>query len=116
MKRFNLFIILLALVQIAWAQKKFTERLDSIVTDFEYADPSKYVFHYDVDGRLVEQLYYRKLKDGKWGNSEQRLYAYDEQGRVTSITTYSLEEDNVGPSRERFEYDDKGRVSMWTSE
>ena len=116
MKRFNLFLILLALASCGWAQTKYTERLDSIISDVAYAGPSKFVFHYDKEGRLVEQLYYRKLEDGKWMNGDQRLYAYDEKGRVTTVSTYSLEEKNVAPTRERAEYDDKGRISMWTLE
>ena len=115
MKRFNLFLILLALVQVAWAQTKYTERLDSIISDVPGGNPSKYVFHYDEEGRLVEQLFYSKW-DGEWTNGEQRLYVYDEKGRVTTVSTYSLEEKNVEPTRERVEYDDKGRISMWTLE
>ncbi len=89
MKRLNLFLILLALASCAWAQTKarYTERLDSIIK-----------------------------WDGKWANGEQRIYAYDEKGRVTTVTTYSLDEKNVEPSRERVEYDDKGRVSLWVYE
>ncbi|MBO7580832.1 MAG: hypothetical protein J6T38_04855 [Bacteroidaceae bacterium] len=117
MKRFNLFLMALAIFipAVSMAQTKYTERLDSIVTDLEYGLPVKYVFHYDVDGRLVEQLYYGK-RDGKWGDKEQRIFVYDEQGRLTTVTTYSLDEKNVEPSRERVEYDDKGRVSLWVYE
>lgn len=115
MKRFNLFLILLVLASCAWAQTKYTQRLDSIISDVAYGRPSKFVFHYDEEGRLVEQLYYGKW-DGEWANGEQRLYVYDEKGRVTTVSTYSLEEKNVAPTRERVEYDDKGRISMWTLE
>ena len=100
MKRLNLFLILLALASCAWAQTKarYTERLDSIISDEEFGRPSKFVFHYNAEG------------------GEQRIYAYDEKGRVTTVTTYSLDEKNVAPSRERVEYDDKGRVSLWVYE
>ena len=56
MKRFNLFLILLALTSCAWAQTKYTQRLDSIISDVPGGNPSKYVFHYDEEGRLVEQI------------------------------------------------------------
>ena len=117
MKRLNLFLILLALASCAWAQTKarYTERLDSIISDVEFGRPSKFVFHYNAEGQLAELLYYGKW-DGKWANGEQRIYAYDEKGRVTTVTTYSLDEKNVPPSRERVEYNDKGRISMWTLE
>ena len=134
MKRLNLFLILLALASCAWAQTKaryterldsiiawaqtkarYTERLDSIISDVEFGRPSKFVFHYNAEGQLAELLYYGKW-DGKWANGEQRIYAYDEKGRVTTVTTYSLDEKNVEPSRERVEYDDKGRVSLWVYE
>ena len=117
MKRINLFLILLALASCAWAQTKarYTERLDSIISDVEFGRPSKFVFHYNAEGQLAELLYYGKW-DGKWANGEQRIYAYDEKGRVTTVTTYSLDEKNVEPSRERVEYDDKGRVSLWVYE
>ena len=117
MKRLNLFLILLALASCAWAQTKarYTERLDSIISDDEFGRPSKFVFHYNAEGQLAELLYYGKW-DGKWANGEQRIYAYDEKGRVTTVTTYSLDEKNVAPSRERVEYNDKGRISMWTLE
>ena len=117
MKRLNLFLILLALASCAWAQTKarYTERLDSIISDDELGRPSKFVFHYNEEGQLAELLYYGKW-DGKWANGEQRIYAYDEKGRVTTVTTYSLDEKNVAPSRERVEYNDKGRISMWTVE
>ena len=117
MKRLNLFLILLALASCAWAQTKarYTERLDSIISDVEFGRPSKFVFHYNAEGQLAELLYYGKW-DGKWANGEQRIYAYDEKGRVTTVTTYSLDEKNVAPSRERVEYNDKGRISMWTLE
>ena len=115
MKRFNLFLILIVLASCAWAQTKYTQRLDSIISDVPGGDPSKYVFHYDEEGRLVELLFYSK-RNGEWTNGEQQLYVYDEKGRVTTVSTYSLEEKNVAPTRERVEYDDKGRISMWTLE
>ena len=115
MKRFNLFLILLVLASCAWAQTKYTERLDSIVTDFEYGRTVKYVFHYDEEGRLAERLFYA-MWDGKWTNREQRLYSYDENGRVVMETNYSLDEKNVEPSREQVEYDDMGRISLWKYE
>ena len=117
MKRFNLFLMALAIFipAVSMAQTKYTERLDSIISDLAYGSPSKFVFHYDEEGRLVEQLFYSKW-DGKWTNAEQRIYAYDEKGRVTTVSTYSLEEKNVAPTRERVEYDDKGRISLWTLE
>lgn len=115
MKRVSFFLILLALVQVAWAQTKYTQRLDSIISDVAYGRPSKFVFHYDEEGRLVEQLYYGKW-DGEWANGEQRLYSYDESGRVVMKTNYSLDEKNVEPSREQVEYDDMGRISLWKYE
>ena len=115
MKKLSFILILLSLVQVAWAQTKYTERLDSIISDDEFGRPSKFVFHYNEEGQLVELLYYGKW-DGKWANGEQRLYAYDEKGCVTTVTTYSLDEKNVAPSRERVEYNDKGCISMWTLE
>ncbi len=117
MKRFNLFLMALAIFipAVSMAQTKYTERLDSIISDLAYGSPSKFVFHYDEEGRLVEQLFYSKW-DGKWTNAEQRIYAYDEKGRVTTVSTYSLEEKNVAPTRERVEYDDKGRIALWVYE
>ena len=118
MKKLSFILILLALASCTWAQTKahYTERLDSIISDDEFGRPSKFVFHYDEGGRLVEQLYFSKW-DGKWANGEQRLYAYDEKGRVTTVSTYSLEEErNITPIRERVEYNDKGRISSWTLE
>ena len=88
MKRFNLFLMALAIFipAVSMAQTKYTERLDSIISDLAYGSPSKFVFHYDEEGRLVEQLFYSKW-DGKWTNAEQRIYAYDEKGRVTTVST-----------------------------
>lgn len=115
MNKFIFTLVLLAFVQNIEAQTKYTERLDSIISDVAYGSPSKFVFHYDEEGRLVEQLFYGKW-EGQWANEEQRLYTYDEKGRLTTVSTYSLEEKNVAPTRERVEYDDKGRISLWTLE
>ena len=118
MKRLaTLFLFLLPTLGIgAQTKVQYTERLDSIISDDEFGRPSKFVFHYDEGGRLVEQLYFSKW-DSKWANGEQRLYAYDEKGRVTTVSTYSLEEErNITPIRERVEYNDKGRISSWTLE
>ena len=118
MKRLaTLFLFLLPTLGIgAQTKVQYTERLDSIISDDEFGRPSKFVFHYDEGGRLVEQLYFSKW-DGKWADGEQRLYAYDEKGRVTTVSTYSLEEErNITPIRERVEYNDKGRISSWTLE
>ena len=62
MKRFNLFLMALAIFipAVSMAQTKYTERLDSIISDLAYGSPSKFVFHYDEEGRLVEQLFYSK--------------------------------------------------------
>ena len=117
MKKLTLFLMALCLNVLGMQAQKnlYTERLDSIISDVEFGRPSKFVFHYNAEGQLAELLYYGKW-DGKWANGEQRIYAYDEKGRVTTVTTYSLDEKNVAPTRERVEYDDKGRISLWTLE
>ena len=92
MKRFHLFLILLALASSGWAQTKYTERLDSIVT-YEYWMPSnntstkfknylKFEFSYNVKGQ-VEQILYYKWDEGGWSLTNKREYLYDEQGRDT---------------------------------
>ena len=81
----------------AQTRQKYMERLDSIITNVEMGRPSKYVFHYDAEGRLMELIEYGKW-EGKWTNPEQRLYTYDENGRVTTVTTKSLEEGGRGDS------------------
>ena len=60
MKRFNLFLILLALVQVAGAQKnQYTERLDSIVVrDENVPDNSrKFEFSYTEEGKVDARLF-----------------------------------------------------------
>ena len=118
MKRIIWIVILLIGMGNVWAQmpQKYTERLDSIITDLVSGRQSKYVFHYDAEGRLAEMIVHQK-REGKWTEPEQRLYTYDEQGRTTCVTTKSLEDwRNITPFRERAEYDDKGRISLWTYE
>jgi hypothetical protein len=76
---------MLALVQTAWAQTKFTERLDSIVTDESrttYKKVRKFEFGYNAKGQVAQVLYYR-WDEGGWSLTNKREYLYDEQGRDT---------------------------------
>ena len=91
MKRFNLFIILLALVQVAGAQKnQYTERLDSIVMS-DSGNPSikfwKHELGYNTKGQ-VEQVLYSRWKEGGWSLRTKDAYFYDEQGRDTLIAVF----------------------------
>ena len=118
MKKLSFTFILLALVQIAWAQenKQYTERLDSIITSLVFGRPMKYVFHYDNEGRLSEMIEYSRLKE-EWTDPFRSIYTYDENGRITIVTTTSMDEKRGNaPYRERAEYDDKGRLSLWVYE
>lgn len=118
MKRLSFILIMLTLVQVAWAQQdqQHLERLDSIITSLSSGRPTKYVFHYDADGRLTETIEYTRQKE-EWTNPLRSVYTYDENGRVTVVTTTSMEEKRgISPYRERAEYDDKGRLALWVYE
>ena len=94
MKRLNLFLIMLALVQIAWAQTKYTERLDSIVTDESrttYKKVRKFEFGYNAKGQVAQILYY-KWDEGGWSLTNKREYLYDEQGRDTLRVVFLRED------------------------
>ena len=94
MKRFNLFLILLVLVSCGWAQTKFTERLDSIVTDESrttYKKVRKFEFGYNAKGQVAQILYYKWDEDG-WSLTNKREYLYDEQGRDTLRVVFLRED------------------------
>ena len=84
MKRLSFILILLVLVQVAWAQQdqQHLERLDSIITSLSSGRPTKYVYHYDADRRLAETIEYTRRKE-EWANPLMSIYTYDENGRVT---------------------------------
>ena len=90
---------------------KYTERIDSIITDVNMYGMMKYVFLYDAEGLLSEKIAYsQEDMDGKWTVSERRGYGYDENDRISSVVvTDVLNEEYVGCTS--FAYDQNAPVS-----
>lgn len=116
MKKLIFLIVLLFLGQVAWGQRnhQYTERLDSIVTNLGFKNPSKYVFRYDEEGRLTERISYCWSR-GKWIDPEHRFYTYDESGRLIAVIENGIYGDQQEfPFRTKMEYDDQGNLVSQT--
>lgn len=112
MKKLIFLIVLLFLGQVAWGQRnhQYTERLDSIVTNLGFKNPSKYVFRYDEEGRLTERICYC-WSGGKWTDPEHWFYTYDESGRLVAVVEDGiLGNQQRTPFRTKMEYDDQGNL------
>ena len=86
MKRLNLFLIMLALMQIAWAQKRlYVGQLDSIVVrdDNQPEQTRKFEFSYTEKGKVERILYYDWNENEAWSLTNKREFFYDEQGNDT---------------------------------
>ena len=90
---------------------KYTERIDSIITDVNMYGMMKYVFLYDAEGLLSEKIAYSQEEmDGKWTVSERRGYGYDEDDRISSVVVTDVLNEGVF-FFEEYTYDGKGNLS-----
>ena len=96
MKRLNLFLILLTLVQITWAQKNpYIGQLDSIVVRAENIPDNsrKFEFSYTEEGKVERILYYDRNENETWSLTNKREFSYDEQGNDTLCVFSFLSDD-----------------------
>ena len=104
MKRFNLFLILLTLVQIAWAQKnQYIGQLDSIVVRDENVPDNyrKFEFSYTEEGKVERILYYDRNENETWSLTNKREFFYDEQGNDTLCVLSFLSNDGEWETGEK---------------
>ena len=116
MKKLSFILILLALVSCAWAQTKYTERLDSIVVrdDNQPEQTRKFEFSYTEEGKVERILYYDWTENETWSLTHKRAFFYDEQGNDTLCVFSFLSNDREWKIGEKsytyYTYGSNGKV------